>query len=121
MSRNVNLGLTQHHLLIGDDIVIDVAVVDENQDAVSIVGWTFLFRLSDRAKADGAVVLEKTIGSGITITDDALGLLAVAVDDTDTDEWEPGTYFYSLKRVDAGFENTLLYGTFLLKRSNNYD
>jgi hypothetical protein len=39
------------------------------------------------------------------------------VEDTDTDNLQPGRYYYVLRRTDAGNETVLAYGDIALKKA----
>lgn len=126
-------------LIIGDDIALEFEVFDDDLvvdddgayvagTPIDVSGWTLAFALRTTNTATGAAVLSKaTGGSGITITGtfdanhaDNTQRVVVAIADTDTysDAGEvliaPKTYFYSLKRTNAGSEKTVAFGKFVL-------
>ena len=80
---------------------------------VNITGWALVFSM--KKKLTGAVVLTKSIGSGITITSGSEGRADVVLSDTDTDTMVPGDYVYDLKRDDPGAEAILTVGTITVK------
>jgi hypothetical protein len=87
---------------------------------------TLPFEVYDGSAADGdRVVLTRTTGgSTITITgsfnadpDTNTQRVNVLVEDTDTDNMQPGRYYYVLRRTDAGNETVLAYGDIDLKKA----
>lgn len=76
--------------------------------AASVAGWAVRFRLRSRA---GVVLVEKTLGAGITCTNGTTGVWEVAILDTDTDDLAEGIYDWSFWRTDDGSENPKAYGT----------
>jgi hypothetical protein len=96
-----------------DDRILEI-VFDEYED---ITGWTFEFAVRSSRNEDDAtaVIFEKSIGDGITITEtgDATTypIVEVAMLDEDTASLEIDTfYWWSLKRTNAGGENTNVEG-----------
>lgn len=80
---------------------------------VDITGWALVFSLKKRLS--GKIVLTKSIGSGITITDGAAGRADVVLSDDDTNDLVPGDYNYDLKRDDPGAEAIVTVGTITVK------
>lgn len=84
-----------------------------------ITGWALKWVLAlnnDRR----SVLVTKTTGSGISITNGAGGVCQVTVADTDTDNLEGSEdpkYFHELSRTDAGNEDVLAYGPVTLRQS----
>ncbi|MGK2965508.1 MAG: hypothetical protein ACSLFM_07865 [Tepidiformaceae bacterium] len=100
----------------GTDKTLEFTVVDADSVAVNITGWALQWVLT--LKDSRTVMLTKTVGSGITITSGAAGILQVAVADTDTNDFATGRtalYDYELRRTDAGNEDVLAYGTVVLR------
>lgn len=79
-----------------------------------MTGWTVEFKLYS-AKATANALLTKTaaISNGDGTDDRAV----VDSADTDTEGLPAGTYLYDLRRTDAGSEQTLAYGTAILRTS----
>ena len=126
-------------LIVGDDIALEFEVFQNDltvdSDGVYVSGtpedvttWTFRWELRINDTATGVPILSKTLGSGITVTGTYNPIHAsnsqrvmVSIPDTETysDLGEvlipPQTYYYSLKRDDAGSEKTLVYGKFVLQ------
>ena len=82
----------------------------------TIAGWTFQFTMKKRPR-DEVEIVEKTSGSGITITDAANRVVELVLDSTDTLDVTPGQYVYDFWRVDPGEEAPALGGTWALKSS----
>jgi hypothetical protein len=85
-----------------------------------ITGYTmeWVLRAGPTAVSD---LLTKTIGDGITITDAGNGIcqVALAADDTaDSDGViiiQPGDYFHTLRKTNAGDESVLAFGLAVLR------
>lgn len=109
---------------LGEDKVIEGTVYKSDGTPEDITGWDLRFVLSntlsgtpDKAK------LTKVVGTGITITNAAMGEYQIQVDAADTDgtgDFKPtaGTvYYYSVKHVVSGGENILTFGTIEFRAS----
>ena len=89
---------------------------------IDIAGWTLSFMVKQyKSDADLSAVVTKTTAAGIVISgtfnaNPAVNtqVATVTVDDTDTIAVTDRLYSYELKRMDAGFETVLAYGTFNL-------
>lgn len=77
--------------------------------AKDITGWTIQFRMAPTET--GASVLTKTA----TLTTPLSGICTVAVAATDTPGLSPGTFHYTLARIDAGQNQVLAWGTAVLQ------
>lgn len=73
--------------------------------AGGIAGWTIKFGM---AKTKGGIVL---LPKTCTIEDPTAAICYADIADTDTDDLDATTYFYELKRMDAGNEAILAYGS----------
>ncbi len=93
----------------GEDKVLRVTL----DPVLDISTWTLAFTLRLMAQSTEALI-EKTSASGITLTDPTHGIFQVALADTDTASLAPGKYAYDCKRMDAGAEAVLVYGTLTL-------
>jgi hypothetical protein len=102
MAENVNLGC-----FAGEDVVISFTV-RRSGVAIDITGWAVTFRLLTSA---GLEVAEKTVGSGVTLTDPEAGVLTVTLASADTDQ-AAGIYSHTLARTDSGGKTVLAYGQF---------
>ena len=87
--------------------------------ATNITGYHFAFTARDLA---GNQLLQATTGSGITITDPVNGVLTIQVTAAQT-TWpatvltqsnNPPAAFWDLWRTDAGFEDQIGYGQFII-------
>lgn len=122
MAFEQNIGATEDYFL-GEDKILDFEVYDNTGAAIQdITGWAMRFRLRKQLDGDPIVFTKTTGGSGITITgtynsDPATNTqrARVTIDDTDTDNLQPGNYPYNLWRTDSGSETVLAYGYVTLK------
>lgn len=110
MSRKANCEIFR-----GEDKILSVTVDDGETPAVAvnITGWTLSFTLRETT-GSATALLTKTTASGITITDPTAGVFQVSIEDVDTIALTPGKYAYDVKRMDAGAEAVLVYGTLTL-------
>ena len=94
----------------GEDVTIQVSVIDDNAAAVNITG--FNFQADIRIEREGAVqIITKSSGSGITITDGAGGVYEIILSSADTKKLRvPATYFWDTWRTDNGKKAQLAYG-----------
>ena len=102
----------------GEDVTLEVEVTTTGISGgpdVDITGWALVFNLKKRLT--GKVVLTKSIGSGITITDGTAGRADVTLTDEDTLILVPGEYVFDVKRDDAGAEAILTVGTLTVKET----
>lgn len=116
-------------LFIGDDKNLEFEVFTQSgsqtgAEAVTagvmedVSGFTLRFELRKSASAsDPSIVTKTTSGGGITISGSFNAARAsntqrviVAIEDSDTYDLPARGYQYTLKRMDAGFENTLAFG-----------
>jgi hypothetical protein len=110
MSRKQNVSMFR-----GEDKVLSVTVDNGATPpvAVNITGWTLSFTLRLTA-GDATALVTKTTASGISLTAPLTGVLQVLLEDVDTVALSPGKYAYDVKRMDAGAEAVLVYGTLTL-------
>jgi hypothetical protein len=76
--------------------------------AASVSGWAVRFRLRGRAET---VLIEKTLGGGVTCTDGTAGVWEVEITEDDTEGLAEGIYDWSFWRTDNGSESPKAYGT----------
>jgi hypothetical protein len=116
---------TAAELFIGTDHQFVFHILNDDEDAaIDITGWTLSWMVKKSlAHLDAAALLTKTTVSGITIAGvysatpgSNLQRATVAIADTDTDAFTAGDRFYELKRMDAGADTILAYGTLTVKR-----
>lgn len=102
------------HLRIdrGEDLSLPCTIytTDTGTTPEDITGWTFLFSISKFRNSPDKLIAK----AGVIVTA-ASGTLTVAIDDTDTDNIEPGAYYWDLARTNAGYERTLVKGTFTIE------
>ncbi len=96
---------------------IDMSVLGGKIEDITTYTMEWVLRLGPTAEA---FLLSKTVGSGITITDGPNGVVAVQIADTDTGDGsvpviDPGDYFYTLRKTNAGDESVLAFGTAVLR------
>lgn len=91
-------------------VVLDGAAQD-------ITGASARFTAKHRSTdADGAAVFVKTVGSGITLTDAAAGVLTVELSAADTDSLDvPVTLLWDLQITSGGAPKTIAAGTLLVQ------
>jgi len=95
-----------------EDKTLQFSVTDTAGNAVNITGWALDWTLYDSA---GSAEVNKTDGSGITITDGPNGVLEVQVDAADTSSSAAGAYTQVLKRTDVGSVEVLAVGQVTIK------
>lgn len=99
---------------VGQDLPLRFSVVDDDGVVVPITSWTFEFVLTE--EPSGSVhLIWKSSASGITIISGSQGILEVAIADTDTVGMKPRTYWYMLRRADAGYERDLFDGYMVMQ------
>jgi hypothetical protein len=91
--------------------VIEVTVVDANGAAVNISGASTIKWVAGKAKE--TPVIQKSLGSGVTITDGPAGEFSVTLVAADTKDVAADEYPHEA-RVD---NNVIVYGTLNLKYS----
>jgi hypothetical protein len=101
---------------IGEDIFREITIVDEDGAAVDISSASFLIYFFLTRSITGALWtdtdgLQKTIGSGITKTTPVSGIAEIHIEDTDTEDYTPGTYYAWVKAINAtGYEWDVIKG-----------
>lgn len=89
-----------------------VQVNETGKQTVDVSLWAVEWALG--AESDTATpILTKTVGAGITLGAD--GQVDVALAAGDTAAFSPATYWYSLRRTDAGNVTILAFGPALLQ------
>lgn len=110
---------------IGQDRQVILHVQNATRtESIDISSWALRYMVKRRhTDADGAAVVDKATGSGITIAgvfnaNPALNLqrATATIADTDTDGLTPATYYAEWKRTDANFETVLAYNDYQLVR-----
>lgn len=103
----------------GDDETLSIAVTDRDTgDAVDLTGATLRFMVKRRrSDGDDDALVDKSTGAGITIESPSTdGLATVTVEDSDTDDVEPGRAFWELQGILAGEVKTLAAGRITIRR-----
>lgn len=110
-------------LFSGDTKRLNYTVKDGAGTAIDITTATFRWGLSKLGKPktagepspQGAALLTKTVGSGITLTAPTLGQLTVALDPADTASLK-GSFYHELEMVLSGDTSTVAFGQIDVKR-----
>jgi hypothetical protein len=99
----------------GDDVDLQITVTDPATDTPKqLQGASVRWVLFDRRA--GQIVLTKTTGAGITLTNAAAGIFTVALDAADTDALA-GVYTHEAQVTDAGGrKSTVTTGTLTIMR-----
>lgn len=82
----------------GDTLALDFAIVDGAGAAVDLAGATIRWQLARSVRA--TALIEKAIGSGVTVTDDAGGLFTVMLEPEDT-QAITGSFYFEVELIDA--------------------
>lgn len=107
-----------HGWFVSDDNAAEWTVKDSAGVAVDISGWTFEWVLKHSEEDPDAVLSYTNSDSELGFkTDGTDGIIRLDIPDTDTDQKDPGTYFYSLRRTNSGSEKTVAYGSVALPAS----
>ena len=97
-------------IYIGDDGDFDADIYDENGDLLTVTGATALWVL--KTEAGETATLQKTDGSGITISGSSV---TVTISDTETSALTEGRYFHALSLTIAGKTRTVFAGSVEVK------
>jgi hypothetical protein len=125
MARLQHIGASEDWF-IGEDKTLAFEVYDGSAESTikDVTGFAIEFKMRLRTDGDRVVLTRTTGGSTITITgsfnadpDTNTQRVNVLVEDTDTDNMQPGRYYYVLRRTDAGNETVLAYGDIDLKKA----
>lgn len=102
-----------HHIYQGDSDRLEFRLLDSNGAPEDLTNVTLKWGLSDPDEID-TPILEKTEGSGITVTDAAEGRCYVTISAGDLDT--PGTYTHELEGAHAsGATYTYGQGTLIVR------
>lgn len=124
MAREQHLGASEEWF-IGEDKTIPFEIYSSDEATMQdVAGWALEWRLRKMIDSDAVLLTRTTGGSTITISGTYNAVPAtntqrinVLIEDTDTDNLQPGNYQYALKRTTAGSETILAYGTVTLKKA----
>lgn len=94
----------------GDDWKLDVTLKDEDGLAIDLTGATVFFTVKENeSDADTSAVITEDVTSH---TDPTNGETSIEVSDTETDDVDPGTYYYDIQvKTAAGNIQTVVKGT----------
>jgi hypothetical protein len=100
---------------IGEDKVLQFTVRDKLGVVVNITGWTITWALRADPEPSSPVLITKSVGTGIVITNGAGGIFEVTVAAGDyTLVTGPDKYYHSGRRTGAGSVAQLVYGYAIL-------
>ncbi len=105
---------TNFEMFSGNTRLLEVTVLDQDDAVVDLTGAQAVdYSL---AKAAGkAAIFEKTLGTGVTITDAVNGVLQITLLPADTEDLR-GTFYQELEVTDAaGRITTVLFGTVTIR------
>lgn len=111
MSKEVDITYADH-FMAGEDKNLTWEIVDALGVPQVMTGWAVSFVLRRGQNSGGSAILTKTAAfqDGDGVNSNAL----VAFAATDTKHLAPGTYAYSLARVDSGAQSVLAFGRFVI-------
>lgn len=124
MARQQNLG-DSAEWFVGEDKTLPFEIYSEDEATIVDVAAFAMRWVLRKRKDDDAILLDKsTGGSTITITgsydadpDVNTQRVNIIIADTDTEFFQPGRYYHTLKRTDAGLATVLSYGDVHLKKA----
>jgi len=97
----------------GDSMSLVVTVVDDTDAAVNITGYSASWKVADGPTDDAEI--KKSVGSGITLTTPASGILTIAIAASNTSDMA-GIYYHELQLTDGSSNvSTALYGRLSIK------
>ena len=93
----------------GDSLSHQVTVEVTDESAKDVTGASVSYTIK-RDSRDGVQVVQKTLGSGITLTSPITGVMTITLSPTDT-MLDPGRrYFYDCQVTISGFVQTVQAG-----------
>lgn len=92
-------------LAVGQSKLITVTM--DVAPAGGVNGWTVRFRMR---KKGSDVVVEKTLGAGVVITNGTTGVWTVTLKGSDTADLDPEQYEWSFWRTDTDSEEPIAFG-----------
>ena len=87
---------------------MDLEFLDENGSAETITAHTFFMQI--REKPGGHILVDLAVGTGITITDGAAGLLAINLTSAQTALLYATSAEYDLKHTASGVSQYEMFG-----------
>lgn len=104
-------------ILRGDDQTVRFTITTSAGAVQNVTGWSFSFTV--KASLDdviGSALFQKTVGSGITLTTPASGIVDVALSSSDTSGLA-GNYYYDLEGIDgSGLRHTVRLARFSVRK-----
>lgn len=95
----------------GDSLLHEVVVKNTDESIKDITGASVSYKIGNKGK-NGAVVYQKSIGSGVTLTNPTLGVLQCALTADETAAFLPHhVYAYEIKLTIGSERKTVLEGT----------
>lgn len=96
----------------GDTLLIDMTVRDNAGAPKSLVGATIKYAVGYKPGIGQPSIFQKTVGSGIAITDAANGAFTITVAAADTQALKGAAYYHECEVTDAaGVKHTVMTGT----------
>ena len=98
---------------IGEDKTLTVTIYQSDETTPqNVTGWAVSFMLKrKRTDTDANALITKTTADDVALTTPGSGVITVSIADDDTSDLRADTYWYEIKRTDAGFETVLTYGS----------
>ena len=98
----------------GDDITITTQVLDCTDTAVDLTSIESAQWVLKKYSEDVAILLTKTVGAGIAITDATTGTMVIVLEAADTQDIEPGDYYHELRIDNNSAITTVSTGKFVI-------
>jgi len=99
----------------GDTNLYDLTAKQASGAALNLTGVSLWFTIKRNAWEADPGVVQKTVGSGINVTDAVNGLFTVTLDPNDTKDIEPGRYSWDCQvKETTGRVTTVDRGDFFL-------
>lgn len=102
----------------GDDEKLDIAFKNPAGGVLDVTGHQGIWFTAKHSSLDldADAVIQKTVGTGIVVTNAPQGLATVSIDDTDTVDVEPTTLVWDAQIKDAAGEiRTAASGTLKIR------
>lgn len=100
----MSLAQQDFDMFAGEDRDIEFLVTDEDGDPVDITGFSITWKLRGRG-----IALDKSVGSGLTITDGPNGVFEIAISGTDSAPLSGA--FWHRAEVDDGVGDVTVVAT----------
>ena len=114
MAKIFSLPTEGRTLFRGDTIILDMAIAQAGE-ALNLTGYAITFTAKKDIKdSDGAVTtIQKTLGSGIVVTDAADGKIRITLASADTEDFPDvdTTYICDVQVKKDGIVSTVAKGT----------